>query len=44
LLPDGGGRKDKGEGGQIWWKYFAFMYENGTMRPFEMLLRRGEGR
>jgi hypothetical protein len=22
----------KGGGGQIWWKCYAFMYENGTMR------------
>jgi hypothetical protein len=33
----------KGEGGQIWWKYYLFMCENGT-RPVEAVLIRGEGR
>jgi hypothetical protein len=31
----------KGEGGQIWWIYFVFMYENRTMKPVETILRRG---
>jgi hypothetical protein len=25
------------------WKFYEFMYENGTMRPVETILRRGEG-
>jgi hypothetical protein len=29
--------------GGIWWKYYIFMYENGTMRPTEAILRSGEG-
>jgi hypothetical protein len=24
--------------------YFVFMYENGTMKPFEIVLRRGNKR
>jgi hypothetical protein len=26
----------------IWWKYYVFMYKNGTMRPVETVLRRGK--
>jgi hypothetical protein len=29
----------KGEGGQIWWQYFIFIYENRTMKPLEIVLR-----
>jgi hypothetical protein len=29
----------EGKGGQTWWKYYVFVYENGK-RP---VLRRGEG-
>jgi hypothetical protein len=25
------------------WKYYVFMYENGTMRPVETVLRSGRG-
>jgi hypothetical protein len=30
------------EGGQIWWIYFVFMYENRRMKPVEIVLRRKE--
>jgi hypothetical protein len=36
--------KEKGEGRQIWWMYFAFMYENRAMKPAEIPLRRGQRR
>jgi hypothetical protein len=36
--------KRKGEGEQMWWKYFVFMYENRTMKPVGSVLRlRGRG-
>jgi hypothetical protein len=25
----------------MWWKYYVFAYENGKMRPAEMILRMG---
>jgi hypothetical protein len=34
--------KGKGEGGQIWWKYWILMYEDGAMRPAET--KKGEGK
>jgi hypothetical protein len=40
-----GGRKrvkGEGEGGLIWWVYFVYVYENRTMKPVEIVLRRGE--
>jgi hypothetical protein len=27
----------------MWWKCYVFMYENGTMRTAETVLRREEG-
>jgi hypothetical protein len=33
----------KSKGGKISWMYYKFIYENGTMRPVETVLRRGEG-
>jgi hypothetical protein len=32
-----------GEGGQMWWKYYIFMYKNGTKRPVKTILKRGRG-
>jgi hypothetical protein len=31
----------KSEGGQICWKYYVLMYENGKMWPVETILNRG---
>jgi hypothetical protein len=36
-------KKRMSEGGQIWWMYFIFMYENRIMKPVEIVLRRGRG-
>jgi hypothetical protein len=46
VLVTAGGRraKGKGKGGRIQWKGYIFMYENGTMRPVETVLRRVGGR
>jgi hypothetical protein len=33
----GGHRK----GRRIWWMYFAFMYEDRTMKPVEIVLKKG---
>jgi hypothetical protein len=27
-----------GEGGRIWWMYFAFTYENRIMKPVDIAL------
>jgi hypothetical protein len=35
--------KRKFEKGQIWLIYFIYWYENRTMKPLEIVLRRGEG-
>jgi hypothetical protein len=32
----------KTEGGRIWWIYEVFIYENRTMKPVEIVLRRGK--
>jgi hypothetical protein len=39
-----GGRRvnGEGEGGRIWWMYFVYVCENRTMKPFEIVLRRGK--
>jgi hypothetical protein len=37
------GRRRKNEGRQIRWMCFVFVYENRTMKPIEIVLRRGEG-
>jgi hypothetical protein len=29
------------EGGHLWWVYLVFLYENSTIKPGEILLRRG---
>jgi hypothetical protein len=29
--------------GQIWWMYFMFMYENRTMKPGELVLKKQGG-
>jgi hypothetical protein len=31
----------KGEGGRMWWNYYIFMYENGTMRSGDTVIRKG---
>jgi hypothetical protein len=31
----------EGEGGQIWWMYFVYVYENRIMKLVEVVLRRG---
>jgi hypothetical protein len=36
-----GREKGKGEGEWVWSKYFISMYENRTMKPVEIVLRRG---
>jgi hypothetical protein len=29
----------------VWWKYYVLVYENGKMRPVEIILRmRGRGK
>jgi hypothetical protein len=28
----------KGKGGQIWWVYFLFIYENRIIKPVEIVL------
>jgi hypothetical protein len=41
----GGERVNReGEGGGTWWMYFAYVYKNRTMKPEEIVLRRGERR
>jgi hypothetical protein len=36
------GRGDgEGEGERILWKYFVYVYENGTMKPVELVRGRG---
>jgi hypothetical protein len=44
LIPVGE-RKEQGNGERwwIWWKYFIFMYENRTMKPVDIDLRREGG-
>jgi hypothetical protein len=47
LLPDAlrflqGRPKGEGEGGQLWWMHFVFVYENRTMKPVKIVLRSGE--
>jgi hypothetical protein len=37
------GTRGRGKGIKKVWMYFVFMYENRTMKPFEIVLRRGEG-
>jgi hypothetical protein len=32
----------EGEGGRIWWMYLAYVYENRTMKPIEIVLKRRE--
>jgi hypothetical protein len=34
---------EDGKGGQIWLRYFAYKYEYGTLKPMEIILRRGVG-
>jgi hypothetical protein len=42
-LPVVRGRVNReGEEGQIWLMYFVYVYENKTMKPTEIVLRRGE--
>jgi hypothetical protein len=33
----------EGERGLIWLMYFLYVYENRTMKPVEIILRRGRG-
>jgi hypothetical protein len=33
----------EGEGGQIQWIYFAYVYENRAMKSLRIVLRGGEG-
>jgi hypothetical protein len=35
--------RGKSEGGQIWSMYFVFVYENRTVKPIEIVLKKGEG-
>jgi hypothetical protein len=35
-----GRAKGEGEGGLIQWMHFEFVYENRTMKPVEIVLRR----
>jgi hypothetical protein len=37
------GKEKSSEGGPMCWKYFVFTYENRTMKPAEVVLRRGRG-
>jgi hypothetical protein len=32
----------EGKRGKIWWMYFVYVYENGTMQLVEIILRSGE--
>jgi hypothetical protein len=32
---------EKSKGGWIWLRYFLYMYEYGTLKPTEVILRRG---
>jgi hypothetical protein len=34
----------EGEGGGIWFMYIAYVCDNRTMKPAEIVLRRGEGK
>jgi hypothetical protein len=35
--------KQRSEGGQTWWSTFLYVYENRTIKPVEIVLRREEG-
>jgi hypothetical protein len=38
-----GRAKGEGEGGGILWMNFVYLYKNITMKPVEIVLRRGRG-
>jgi hypothetical protein len=40
--PGRGGDNQRGRRKAIWWVYFVFVYESRTMKPVEIVLRRGE--
>jgi hypothetical protein len=39
-----GKANEEGKGGQIWLRYFVYMHKNGTLKPIEVILRRGVGK
>jgi hypothetical protein len=39
-----GGLNEEGKGGWIWLRYFFYMYEYETLKPVEVISRRGIGK
>jgi hypothetical protein len=35
---------EEGKGGYIFWRYFLYMCEYGSLKPVEGILRRGRGK